>query len=87
MTRIPLDPIGYKVNPETGTIHTRYADLHAAGYRTRTTKGVLALLDGKVGKACEVCYGNTPAYPVGPRPSQKRRVPTNGTAPDATSLP
>ena len=28
---IPRDPNGYKVNPSTGTIHTRYAYLKALG--------------------------------------------------------
>lgn len=74
MTRIPLDPIGYKVNPDTGTIHTRYAT-HAPGIRTRTEKGVLTLLDGKPGKACVTCYGKKPPYRDDtPRPTQKRRI-------------
>lgn len=87
MTRIPIDPNGYKVNPETGTIHTRYADLHAAGYRTRTTKGVLNLLDGKRGKACEVCYGKAPQYPDTPRPVQRRRSSANGTMTPEAATP
>ena len=90
MTRIPIDPIGYKVNPETGVIHTRYADRHAAGYRTRTERGVLSLLDGKEGKACEVCYGKTPVHrPTTPRAPQVRRIPstTEPTPDDAPSLP
>ena len=82
MTRIPLDPNGYKVNVSTGTIHTRYAT-HADGERTRTAKGVETLLDGKQGKACKTCYGKTPRYPEGPRPPQRRRVQTNGAAADA----
>ncbi len=74
MTRIPIDPIGYKVNPDTGTIHTRYADSHASGFRTRTTKGVLTILAGKKGKACATCYGEKPPYPdTTPRPPQRRR--------------
>ena len=78
MTRIPLDPDGYSVNPNTGTIHTRYAD-HGNGTRTRTEKGVLTLLDGKDGKACERCYGKTPRYPdTTPRPPQQRRLPSQG---------
>ena len=84
MTRIPIDPIGYSVS-DNGMIHTRYAD-HGNGQRTRTTKGVETLLDGKRGKACEVCYGKTPRYPEPPRPAQKRRVPANGTVtPEATT--
>ena len=85
MTRIPLDPNGYSVNPNTGTIHTRYAD-HGNGNRTRTTKGVLTLLDGKEGKACSVCYGKSPRYPETPRPPQRRRVnaASNGTPTDGT---
>jgi hypothetical protein len=76
MTRIPIDNDGYSVNPNTGTIHTRYAD-HGNGTRTRTTKGVLTILDGKDGKACVTCYGKTPPYPTDtPRPEQKRRVQT-----------
>jgi hypothetical protein len=76
MTRIPLDAEGYSVNQNTGTIHTRYAD-HGNGLRTRTEKGVLTILDGKKGKACEVCYGKNPPYPVtSPRPPQTRRVQT-----------
>ena len=73
MTRIPLDPDGYSVNPSTGTIHTRYAD-HARDLpRTRTTKGVQTILDGKDGKACKTCY-KTPRYPEPPRPPQRRRL-------------
>ena len=92
MTRIPLDPNGYSVNPSTGTIHTRYADHAGDSQRTRTTKGVLTILDGKEGKACAKCYGKTPRYPEGPRPPQKRRVGAsavgkNGTGPDAAPLP
>ena len=92
MTRIPLDAIGWKVNPDTGTIHTRYAT-HASGFRTRTEKGVLTLLDGKKGKACLQCYGKNPPYRNDtPRPTQKRRI-TSWAAPaeievdDATTLP
>lgn len=78
MTRIPLDPIGYSVNPSTGTIHTRYAGDHAGeAYRTRTEKGVLALLDGKPGTACETCYGKTPRYASDPtalvKPQRRRK--------------
>ena len=82
MTRIPLDPIGYSVNANTGTIHTRYAD-HGNGERTRTPKGVLTLLDGKEGKACKSCYPS-PQYPTPakPRTPQRRR-----TTPDAPPLP
>jgi hypothetical protein len=72
MTRIPLDAIGYSVNPNTGTIHTRYAD-HGNGARTRTAKGVETLLDGQKPKACKLCYPS-PRYPEPPRPPQKRRV-------------
>lgn len=72
MTRIPLDDIGYSVNPDTGTIHTRYAT-HSSGERTRTTKGVLTILKGKEGKACVLCYGKSPRYPEPPRPPQQRR--------------
>ena len=80
MTRIPLDPNGYKVNPSTGTIHTRYAT-HADGERTRTAKGVETILDGKQGKACKTCY-QTPRYAEGPRPPQRRRTQSlNGTGP------
>ncbi len=83
MTRIPLDPNGYKV--DGSTIHTRYAD-HGNGQKTRTTKGVATILDGKQGKACVTCYGKTPTYPDAPRPAQKRRVPANGTVtPEATT--
>lgn len=88
MTRIPIDPEGYSVNPSTGTIHTRYAT-HAEGQRTRTTKGVETILDGKQGRACKQCYGNSPPYPSDtPRVPQKRRTPAsaigkNGTGPDA----
>ena len=87
MTRIPLDPNGYKVNPSTGTIHIRYAT-HADGERTRTAKGVETILDGKQGRACMTCYGNKPPLPSDtPRPPQKRRVAAsavgkNGTGPD-----
>ena len=83
---IPLDPVGYSVNQNTGTIHTRYAT-HADGERTRTTKGVETLLDGKEGKACQVCYGKSPRYPDSPRPPQRRRSATNGDRPDAPTLP
>ena len=91
MTRIPLDPIGYAVNIGTGTIHTRYAD-HGNGTRTRTTKGVLALLDGQPGKPCVTCYGKSPRYPdTTPRPIVKRRSgpASNGSAPstDAPTMP
>ena len=81
MTRIPLDPNGYSVNPSTCTIHTRYAD-HGNGLRTRTEKGVLTLLDGQKPKLCKDCYPS-PRYPAPPRPPQRRRVQTNGTTPDA----
>jgi hypothetical protein len=75
-TRIPIDPEGYSVNQNTGTIHSRYAD-HGNGLRTRTTKGVLHLLDGKAGKPCVTCYGKNPPYPTNtPRPPQTRRVQT-----------
>ena len=78
MTRIPVDPNGYSVNPSTGTIHTRYAD-HGNGERTRTAKGVETLLDGKAAKPCRICYPH-PRYAEGPRPPQRRRIPSlNGT--------
>ena len=77
MTRIPLDPNGYKVDGQT--IHTRYAT-HGDGQRTRTEKGVLSLLDGKRPKICRDCFA-APRYPEPPRPPQKRRVPTTGTSP------
>lgn len=84
MTRIPLDPNGYSVNPSTGTIHTRYAT-HASGERTRTEKGVLTILDGKDGKACTVCYGKSPRYAdKTPRPVQQRRI---AKVEDAPTLP
>ena len=87
MTRIPIDPVGYSVNQNTGTIHTRYAD-HGNGERTRTEKGVRTLLDGKDGKACVTCYGKAPALLSTPRPPQVRRnaasaVRKNGVGPDA----
>ena len=77
MTRIPLDPIGYKV--DGATIHTRYAD-HGNGNRTRTEKGVLTLLDGQKPKLCASCFPS-PRYPeTGPKKPQRRRVaPQNGT--------
>lgn len=86
MTRIPLDPIGYKV--DGSTIHTRYAT-HGDGQRTRTAKGVETLLDGKKGKPCVECYGKAPRYAEGPRPPQKRRtaasaIGKNGDAPIRT---
>jgi hypothetical protein len=73
--KIPIDPIGYAVNENTGTIHTRYAD-HGNGTRTRTVKGVETLLNGKKGTACKLCYPS-PHYDT-PAPSSeppKRRVP------------
>jgi hypothetical protein len=76
MTRIPIDPNGYTVNVSTGTIHTRYAGIHAGeSYRTRTTKGVLHLLNGDEGQACSICYPS-PQYPAGPesKPPQVRRT-------------
>lgn len=77
-TRIPIDPIGYKV--DGSTIHTRYAD-HGKGQRTRTAKGVETLLDGAKPKVCRTCYGDKPRYPdTTPRPPQRRRVHTNGTS-------
>jgi hypothetical protein len=79
MTRIPLDPIGYKV--DGSTIHTRYAD-HAGGHRTRTEKGVRTLLDGQRGRICKDCYP-APRYPEPPRPPQRRRVKVE----DASTLP
>ena len=72
MTRIPIDPIGYKV--DGATIHTRYAD-HGNGQRTRTEKGVRTLLDGQRPKVCKDCYPN-PQYAQPPRPPQKRRAPS-----------
>ena len=75
MTRIPLDPEGYKV--DGATLHTRYAD-HASGNRTRTEKGVRTLLDGQKPKPCKLCYPS-PRYPEPPRPPQRRRTPSNGT--------
>lgn len=88
MTRIPTDSEGYSVNQSTGTIHTRYAD-HGNGVRTRTTKGVETLLDGKQGRACKQCYGNNPPSPSDtPRVPQVRRsaasaIGKNGTGADA----
>ena len=75
---IPLDPIGYAVNPSTGTIHTRYADHARDSYRTRTVKGVETLLDGRKPNVCGLCFP-TPLYPSDPTPRapQKRR---SGTA-------
>lgn len=76
VTRIPLDPIGFSVNAETGTIHTRYAD-HGkgpAGIRTRTKKGVLTLLAGKEGKACKACYPHPVFDPPAPSATPQRRV-------------
>lgn len=86
MTRIPLDPKGYRVNPDTGTIHTRYAD-HGNGERTRTKRGVETLLDGKEGKPCRSCYPHPRYDTPAPKP-QRRRVPkaaTNGAGPDASA--
>jgi hypothetical protein len=73
-TRVPLDPDGYAVNAETGTIHTRYAS-HGNGTRTRTEKGVMTLLNGQDGKPCQICYPS-PRYTEPPRPPQQRRIPT-----------
>ena len=79
---IPLDPTGYSVNLNTGTIHTRYAD-HGNGERTRTERGVRTLLDGMEPKACQRCYGKSPRYAEAPRPPQRRRVHTNGKEADS----
>lgn len=71
--RIPIDPNGYAVNQDSGTIHTRYPGAHAGQhYRTRTPKGVESLLDGRTPKVCATCYPS-PRYPEPPRPPQQRR--------------
>ena len=70
---IPLDPIGYSVNPATGTVHTRYAGDHAGdSYRTRTVKGVETLLDGKQPSVCKLCYPSH-RYAEKPKAPQQRR--------------
>ena len=81
--KLPADPVGYSVNRETGTVHTRYPGVHAGNVqRTRTARGVETLLDGRPMHVCRTCYlGDTPD----PRPAptaeagQERRV-DDGTA-------
>jgi hypothetical protein len=80
---IPLDPVGYSVNAETGTIHTRYSFHDGKRYiRTRTEKGVRYLLQGKEGKPCKVCYPY-PQYATTDTP----RLPQRRRTPNAASLP
>lgn len=75
---IPIDPDGYSVNVDTGTIHTRYAT-HAPGIRTRTVKGVHTLLGDMDGKPCKTCYPS-PAYETAERPKTQQ---TRRSSPDA----
>ena len=58
---LPIDPVGYAVDPKTGEVHTRWAS-HAVGLpRTRQATGVWAIL-GREPVPCRECYG--PAVPV-----------------------
>lgn len=52
---IPIDDIGYSVEPDTGIIHTRYAT-HGDGTRTRTMKGAQSILGKQKAKPCAECY-------------------------------
>lgn len=73
---IPIDPEGYSINVDTGTIHTRYATHAGLFTRTRTVKGATYLLDGKDANPCSVCYPS-PQYDLPPTPKkpQVRRKP------------
>jgi hypothetical protein len=85
---IPASVKGYRVDPFTGAIHTRYATHASHLPRTKTAEGAASLLGDVDPRPCAECFPGTrkPAprtRTIAPRPTSVVRTPE----PEAETLP
>lgn len=67
---------GWRVNPDTGVVHLRYADHALNVVKVATVKGAESVLNGKPAIACKACFphGNRQKPNVIAQRGQKRRT-------------
>lgn len=68
---VPAGQRGYRVNPDTGVVHLRYAEHAPNAVKVGTAAAVLRVLGGRDPSTCRICFPAKKA-PARRSPSKKR---------------